>query len=515
MSETPKVRTSPLTQRISFFITIAVVVLLLLGYLVGYMALPSAIKSAYPGGNCESVLNLEGTYTSLYPSMMVNKSVANTVRECAVYTLAVNNEEKKTWRDSYDAFNVYSETYPEGLFAIEAHEHSAISLTGLAKEEIDQKKYVEAVENLNLILVDYKDTKAAIEADNLIPEVYTAWGADLRATGDFVGAERIFNDFKTRADSNQKKEQAKSAQYELAQTYLAWGLSLQSQKQFDDAKANFDLAVSFNPGLAEQIQASQTELYSEWGDYLVEQRDFAGAMEQYETAAALSENGDPTSASDIIANGYIQWASGSITEEDYLGGLVLLDFAQASTVTDSTKTLVDNARSDLYLAFSKSNAEQAQKAIMDAVRIVCEHHIQPRLPIFGLDNDSILVDIYGIEGTLLPENVAATTPASLHYVVCIEENSRVGGSTIHNIYATAAGFKPYLFERLQYTWTVTLRKTDTGEETATTIIEGGDPPQLPTIYWDIYVAARSGSTQYFGPKPDFAELVNWLSSVIK
>jgi len=514
MSETSKAS----MQRTSRYIIIGIVgvsLLAFIGYFAGSLVLPGSIKSAYQEKDCQSVLKLDNTYRSIYPANMTSKRPASLVNECAVYTLAMTSEQRGAWRDSYHAFSVYSETYPSGLFTDEAHRQGAVGLLSLTKEEITQKKYLEAAGNLNTILVDYKDTDVVTEAVKLFPEIYMAWGEDLRAGGDFTGAERTFNDYKVWAESNRQAEHVQTAQAQLAQTYLVWGTALQAQQKFDDAQAKFDLAVSLNPDFAEQIQSGQMELYRQQGDYLIEQGDFAGAMERYETAAALSKSNDPASASDIIANGFVQWASGLTAEEDYLGALVLLDFAQTNAATNSAKTGVDNARSDLYLMFSKSVGAQAQKAMEDAVRIFCEHHIQPRLPIFGLNKDTILAGIYGIEDNKLPENLVATTPAELHYVVCIEETIKVIGSVRHNLYASAAGFQPYLFERFQYTWVVILRETDTGAETASTTIHGAEPPPFPTNDFEIYTAAFNGETQYRGPKPDFGELVAWLSTTLK
>jgi hypothetical protein len=155
---------------------------------------------------------------------------------------------------------------------------------------------------------------------------------------------------------------------------------LQSQEKFVDAKLKFDMTVSTDPdslagsGPAGQAKANQVKLYTQWGDYLIKQGDYANAMGHYETAATLTRNDDPTAADDIIANGYVQWAAGLSAEEDFTGALILLDFAQESAATDTIKTSVDSARSDLYLAFSKSTGEQAQKAIQDAVKISCEHN---------------------------------------------------------------------------------------------------------------------------------------------
>ncbi|HXQ39283.1 MAG TPA: hypothetical protein VN843_35110, partial [Anaerolineales bacterium] len=417
-----------------------------------------------------------------------------------------------------------SESYPNGLFVTEAHEHRAVVLTGLAKEQTSQKEYAEALGNLALILKDYGDTSVAEDAAGLNIEAYTAWGTDLRKAGNFEGAEKVFNEFRAWTESNQKTEYTSAAQREISQTYLDWGLALQSQKQFEAAKAKLEMAVMTDPeqasssGTAAEVKANQTKFYGEWGDYLVEQTDFARAIEQYETAVSLSDDKNQPAAKDAVANGYIQWAIGLSAEEDFLGAQRQLELAREKAITGSMKKSVDDARQDVYIAFSKSSGEQAQQAMKDAAKIVCDQHKMPSLPIFGVDQEKFLVGINGVDESL-PKNVVATTPGEMHYVACIEEDSKIVESVIH----TESSYffnpnPPYTkikveFNRIQYFWTVTLRKVDTGKEVESTMVEGKDPPPFPTDPWEI--AAAVTSPQYFGPKPDLADLAEWLLLVIE
>jgi tetratricopeptide (TPR) repeat protein len=507
-------------QTIIIVVVISILVLLLPLFLYGsgLFVLPTVILSNHQSKNCQSVLSLKGLYSSIYPGFMQDRSLDDYVRECALYTLAVQNEEQKNWRDSYNDYAVYMKIYPAGLFSGEAHEHSAVVIGELAKEEIGQKRYSEALTNLNLILNDYSDTSTATDAERLVSDLYLAWGVELREAGDFLGSKQVLSEFITLLQNATHVENVKSAQRELALTYMMWGMKLQEQKQFDEAKAKFDLAVSTDPDSAVQIQANQEKFYSEWGDYFVGQGEFAEAMDHYGTAAGLAEKRDPAAAKDIMANAYVHWAEGLSSAEDFIGALVLLDFAEMNAATDSTKEMVVDARQDVYLAFSESSGEQAVKALKDVIVIVCEHHIQPQLPIFGLDSDSVLAGVYGIN-VELPENIAATTPGSLHFVACIGEDTKVVGSAVHAVgsFVFNPG-APYSlvqvkYERHQYIWTVSLRKADTGEEFAVTLIEGGEPPSLPSTTQQIYEGATN--PLYFGPKPDVADLADWLLTVIR
>jgi len=524
MSETSAAKMITPARRTGLFISIAAILLVVLGYVGGYFILPGSIQSAYQAKNCESVLSRYELYKGLYAAFVPDSSLESHVMECAIFTRAGMEEQNGSRRAAYDAYRVYADTYANGLFVPEARERGTRILIGLAQEQLSGKKYTEAMESLNLALSQQTGAGAFSEADKLYAEIYQAWGVDLRETNEFAGAERVFRDFDAWAQSHQKTDLSIAAQRELAQTYLAWGLALQSQTKFEEALTKFQLAESTDPepqsdsGSAAQRGANEPRFYSEWGDYLLEQKDFAGALEKYGIVATLPGSADPTAAQDMIANGYIQWAAGLGTEEDFFGALVLLDFAEDRATTDSAKMLVESARSELYVAFSKSSGEQAQKAMRDAARIVCEHHTTPSLPIFGLDEDNVLAGMDGV-GDKLPETVAATTPGSLHYVACIEEDAKVVGTTIHSLSSSVFGLTcpcssiAVQYTRIQYIWVVTLRDVETGRDVNTISIEGGEPPPFPTD--PAGIVERAKNPRYEGPKPDVGDLADWLLTVMQ
>jgi hypothetical protein len=65
------------------------------------------------------------------------------------------------------------------------------------------------------------------------------------------------------------------------------------------------------------------------------------------------------------------------------------------------------------------------------------------------------------------------------------------------------------YASFQYVWNVTLRKIDTGKESQTTIIEGGNPTALAVENIDFT------TYNYFGPKPDIADLADWILTVME
>ena len=137
------------------------------------------------------------------------------------------------------------------------------------------------------------------------------WGASLRDEKDFARSEQVLNDFKTWSLTYQQNDSVTEAQRELIQTYLAWGLDLRSQAQFENAIAKFELAAAADPesqfDSAEKVQAGQTSAYIDWGNDLLEQDQFPIAIEKFELAVSRSDGANDESAGDALANGQVQW----------------------------------------------------------------------------------------------------------------------------------------------------------------------------------------------------------------
>lgn len=495
---------------IRILLLVAVVLILLLVYGAGTIVLPLSIQTSFWNKNCSLALTLHQAYTGLYPESIRDKTLSNPIHECEAYVLAASNEEAQNWREAYDDYQVYLSTYPSGLYAAEAYEHSAVALVGIAKDQAERKEYEDAVTNLNLIITSYSDAEISAEVWTLLPSVYIAWGADLREAGDFTKAQQVLDDFKNWSLTYQRNDSVIDAQRELVQMYLAWSLDLQSQKQFESALAKLELAEAADPqsqtDSAAQIKASESGLFIEWGNDLLRQNKFPEAIEQLKQAASRAEvdrNGD---ARDALANGYIQWASALSSTEDFRGALEQLDLAARAASSDAVKESVETALQATYLAFSKSTGPQAQRALKEALQAVCEKGQAPDLPILGLDKDSIRFGSYGAEDQL-PEDLAARTPGEVHYIACIKVEDRTIQTREHkNIVLKVRGGYYYTLVqqyRVQIIWNVRLLQVDTGKSVAEQTFTGAQPPPFP----------EEGGNYFYGPTP-MEEFMAWLRSFI-
>ncbi len=446
---------------------------------------------------------------------MQDGTLPASVNECRSYLTASSYEEAVDWWAAYDAYQAYSSTYPDGLFAAQAHEHGALALMNLAREEIQGGQYKEALDGLERIVSDFADTDISAEAWMMIPSTYVSWGSDLQDEGQFEQAEQAFYRFKIWSQNNQKPDLEKDAQRELARLYVDWGLSIQSQKQYENALAKFDQAIAADPqsefDSTEDAKTGKRSLFVEWGNELLEQNQLSAAMEKFENAVSLADDEEDSGAGDALANGHLHWASNLSADEDFFGALEHLEIGQTAARTDDMKQALDAGLQEAYFAFSKSTGRQAKQVVRDALVTVCNENDIPEYPIFGLDKDSVRIGLFGVEGQLL-EDLAARTPAEMHYVACVRVERRV--LEVDGSYAWFRGpagiFRVTLDEvrRIQVYWTITVREIGTGKILGTETFEGSPPPPFPK-------GGASGGGDLEGSPPPQEALRKWLLSIIQ
>jgi hypothetical protein len=248
-------------------------------------------------------------------------------------------------------------------------------------------------------------------------------------------------------------------------------------------------------------------VYIDWGNDLLEQKQFQAAIEKFDLAVARAEADKDDGARAASINGRIQWASDLSAAEDFTGALEQLGFAQEAATTDPLKETVNTALEETYVAFSASTGKQAQRAMQNTLRGVCERDEEPELPIFGLDKDALRVGIFGAD-VRLPENLVARTPGEMHYFVCIDVEEQIVDSRFEG-FRQGNWIRHLIQYRIQLFWNVSLLKSDTGDMHSQTTLAGKPAPPYATKWEDL------GTGRYIGEPPSVGDLVEWLQSVME
>lgn len=253
-------------------------------------------------------------------------------------------------------------------------------------------------------------------------------------------------------------------------------------------------------------------VYSEWGESLIQERRFSEAINRYGNAIAFSKPEDVPTAQEALAKAYLEWAEDFRHLEDFAGALDMIDRAKNSASDSNTRTQIETARTDTLAAFSRSDGTQAQQVMDKTVKALCLDEKTAQSPIIAMDPNTVrayplLTALYGSvnrSDLALSDQVAARTPSSFHYAVCLRGEER----HIQSCPYTGG----YHIERRQYYWSVKLLDVGTGKVYKQTEINGGTPASCPGTYW----FTRGITTEtFYGDAPKDGDLDAWLSKVIE
>ena len=452
---------------IGVLVTLAVIY-----YGAGYLIVRQ-INASYDEFNCISTLELSQPIEKLYTVKIAPfvKPAFAQAEECQGYLRATQEEEQAAWSSAYDDYRTYLQKYPQGRFAAEARQGAARSLLGRAGEQQKSGDYSESVNHLLTILDEFGDTPSNGDAKLMLPSVY-----------------------------------------------FEWGKYLQDQKSYSEADEKYQKAVETDPdsqsasGPATKARAALPILYQAWGQSLIQQRRFSEAVDRFERAINASKAEDVPARQDVLSQAYLQWAEDLRGAEDFLSALDRIELAKNSAASNATKANIDTRRAETLTAFSRSDGTQARQIMNETVKALCLDDKTAQSPIIALDANTVrayrfLPDLFGSvnrSDLALSDQVAARTPSSFHYAVCVQGDSR------------QIQFCPYTggyhIERWRYYWTVKLQDVGSGKVYKQTEITGGTPAGCPGTY----LFTRGIYTEtFYGDSPKDSDLDAWLSKVLK
>lgn len=505
---------------ILILLSIVVVIGLLAGgaYAAGGWMLPNMINNSYTERNCASVIQQNETLHSFYPMVSTqDNGVAAKVNECSSYLYATSMETKKEWMKAHQAYRTYAETYPKGIFVKEAQAQGAQMLLSQAADQFSQKKYQDALTNLNQVIKIYPDSPATNEATSQITNIYVVWGTEFRDAAKFVDAESTFNKLLELGKKNNNTDQQQKAQEELAQTYLAWGQAVQSKKNYQEAQQHYEQATKADPntstadGPGAKAKSLLTKLFEEWGDSLLAEKKFSDATGKYNEAIALAPASEKERLGEKVNQITLSLIKAEVDKEDFLKAIDIVKDAQAKASDEKLKKDLEKALNDTYLAFSKSSGKQAQKAIADAMRNICDRDKAPSLPIFGLDQEKKLSGFYGKDtaDAQLPDTVRAITPGTMHYVACVDRST----TFVRTAPQRVGNYLVYLgYQRVH--WTINLKDIKTLKTVASNKFTGGDPAQVKLQNIRNAISEIISGPD-LGSNPNLDEIATWILRYLK
>jgi tetratricopeptide (TPR) repeat protein len=394
---------------------------------------------------------------------------------------------------------------------------AADSLFALALEQRGKQEFADSVDNLKLLLNEFGSTASVPKAKELLPQVYLEWGDTLRGEAHFSEAEKVYLSLIEWAQNENDQIRVASTRTELAQIYFDWGMDLQGKNDFELADAKFSEAMSVDPNASDansitsKTRAYLPDFHRAWGEHLLLQRDFSEAIKQYKTYVNLVSNEDEANAKDLLSQAYLNWASSLRGGGDYYQALDKIKLANESAATDPARGKANTARESTINQFSLSISAQAQEIIASTTERICAKGT-PADPyqIIGTLDDKRLT-LSGL-GFVIPNNILAQSPGSLHFVACGEEKTVKVQSCPYTLIGGYGGGTTYWIERIRYDWVFNVYYARTGKLYQQKTIQGTTPESCPYTH---SFSIGNITHYHYGDRPVSETVLKWFESLLK
>ena len=240
-------------------------------------------------------------------------------------------------------------------------------------------------------------------------------------------------------------------------------------------------------------------LYLDWGNDEVNNAEFNHALELFNTAEQL---GGPALQADIdAARAHCQmaWAQDLSDNQEFNASLDHVDLALEVDAGEALDTEIEDLRTEILQAFSRSSGTEARKLMTQTAKTLCTSYKTADLPIIGINPDEVRIFSADLS---LPSKINATNPGNMHFVACITDNK----VTIQ----TCAYQQGHTLYRQRIDRMIRLIDAATGKLYSSTNFSGSSPEVCQSM--EMFY----GTTKYkTGAPPADALFISWLSQFAK
>ncbi|MGC1375702.1 MAG: hypothetical protein WA821_05755 [Anaerolineales bacterium] len=437
-----------------------VVVLTVAGVTAGYISngtnTDQQVNALFAQRKCAEVVK----YTSFeksFPRSIFGSSygVYHQIEECQAQLALDQAVKSQDWSTAYSVIQSYILVHPNGAFVADMSEQAGNILLSWSKNLLAQNDYETAIAKLELIQQGFPTSSAAPTVQKIIFDDYLIWGKYSFEQKDYQGAEKVLK--LVGWGEKASPEQVQQADQGLAVVYLQWGKTEIESGKFDEGTQHYDAAKTLDPGLTD---------YNRLNDQVTLMR-----------ADALAK-----------AN-------------DFDGALMMIKTLSETTSSDASKTDAAAAQTKILDAYAHSSSTQATTQMTTAAANMCQKQL-PTIAIFGMETDPVRFAVVAPYSLQLPNGWMATTPAELHYVLCVDQSQAK--------VETCPYRGSHTVRRYRYTWTITLYDIATGKIFKTTKLLGSNPRACqPTEYF----YGGSVTSDIYGEMPGIQQIVDWLTGL--
>lgn len=403
----------------------------------------------------------------------------------------------------------------DATLAARADEAAAATYVAWGEADLAAGNHGDAIARWGTIIADYPATSAATTAPAAIVAAYAGWTSELLAAGSYEELLDVYKQELDWAEGRGDEELRVATRLGQAGALLAWSEALQTEGDFSGAWARNLAAVEADPspgvadGPAARASAAQPALLRAWAAGLVADGKPDQALAKLGEARALIPAADTATLAAVdgeITQAHLAIAARYTRAERFAKALEALDTAAAGA-TGAAAEAIEAQRVATLDAFARSDGLEAKKALTAAIGAMCGSGTLPALPAFALSDGAARIGLFTGDnrgGYKLPIQLAARSPAELHYVACASSESRVVESCAYNVGYTVERRRSYL--------TVALHAVPSGRVVETRTFSGPVPEDCQ--YIETFTIGQRVKVKA-GGLPDEAAVTTWLGGFTK
>ncbi|MFO8036367.1 MAG: outer membrane protein assembly factor BamD [Anaerolineales bacterium] len=409
-------------------------------------------------------------------------------------------QEEGSYQEAIRKYEQVLQEYPETPASDRVPPHLVESYLALSDQLWEAGEYQAAIEKARVPLSDYSDTPSGKEAAEQIAQIYCDWARDLQSRDLYQAAAGKIRFVLERHPETEAVENIKPL---AAEIYFDWASSLAESGSYMEAVEKYEIVLDeyAEEMSGETVKANIKSTYLTWADSLRKKEAYEGAIEKYQT---LREEYPQTIAAEevntLVQETKLAWGSDLTQKGEFIEALDTFAYLKDAAVTTEISQTAEERYQQALWGLSQDKGEEGKQVMAETLNEVCDGD-PVSSPVVGLAEDEAGKALACDSMYTLPSDLQADYPGHLQYVVSRTE----GAKTVQ----TCAYEQDHTLYRKQVTWTITVRKTVSGDFFSKTFY-GSMPPSCQ------YTETFYGKTKSkFGSDPSTEDVNDWLERVIE
>ena len=447
-------------------------------------------------GQYETAIAKYRTVLEQYPDAPAGRQSAN-LAAAAYETWAAKLRQQGEYAEALARYQVVQEDFPDA--PVDTYGLMAETYQEWAAQLRQQGEYAEAVARYQVVQEDFPN--APVDAYTLMAETYWEWAAQLREDNDY---ETALNKYEVISSSYALVYAPTEVRLTMAETYGEWATYLRGQDLYGLALTQYETLRNRYADTPEGQQATAAilEMHWDWGHALWDSKGYGGAIDKFDY---IIENYPDTSeaitATLNIGRIYNDWGKDLTLDRAYTAAMEKHRLAKEATDDDEVAAAAEAGYNGALDGLARDTTGEGKDLLNQVEENACEGEGTDS-PAINLFTDQPGKAVYGGSLISLPDDLLATMPGHLRYVIC-----STSGTTVVERCPYSGG---HTLIRQRRWWRIRVRSPLTGYVLYDKTFYGDYPSSCPFMYtFSGPTATKTGSS------PERTTVLDWLRGIIR